>query len=204
MVLRSQLENFSPFWSKFCHIWDQCKSSEKIVGLYVGEGGMASWQLRMGLSTLKIATTGPVVGPIFPPPHTMFAHAVLCSQFLCRPEPSLLSSYYIWYWMTYYTWILVISATDGTSWSTEFILTRSNQALPHKDGYHRDTTNRTHAYNDENNKSCRHQHLTSWVLRSSEGTTICHNTGTIWILLKWQIYVQLFPGQRGPGTIGHT
>ncbi len=31
MLIRSQLANFSQFWSKFCHLWlwDQCKSSEK-------------------------------------------------------------------------------------------------------------------------------------------------------------------------------
>ncbi len=31
MWLRSQLAKFSQFWSKFCHLWDQCKSSEKML-----------------------------------------------------------------------------------------------------------------------------------------------------------------------------
>ena len=31
MWLCSQLANFSQFWSKSCHIWDQCKSSEKML-----------------------------------------------------------------------------------------------------------------------------------------------------------------------------
>ncbi len=31
MWLCSQLANFSQFWYKFCHLWDQCKSSEKMI-----------------------------------------------------------------------------------------------------------------------------------------------------------------------------
>ena len=38
MWLRSQLANFSQFWSKFCHLWDQCKSSEKPFP-WLGGGG---------------------------------------------------------------------------------------------------------------------------------------------------------------------
>ena len=30
MVLRSQLANFSQFWPKFCHPYDQCNSNEKM------------------------------------------------------------------------------------------------------------------------------------------------------------------------------
>ncbi len=36
IILRSQLANFSQFWSKFCHPWDQCKSGEKRCNLYAG------------------------------------------------------------------------------------------------------------------------------------------------------------------------
>ena len=39
MWLRSQLANFSQFWSNFCHLWDQCKSSEKMFPS-MGDGGL--------------------------------------------------------------------------------------------------------------------------------------------------------------------
>ncbi len=39
-ILRSQLANFSQFWSKFCHSWDQCKSGERRFSLYAGGSGM--------------------------------------------------------------------------------------------------------------------------------------------------------------------
>ncbi len=38
IILRSQLANFSQFWSKFCHPWDQCKSGEKRFSLYYTGG----------------------------------------------------------------------------------------------------------------------------------------------------------------------
>ncbi len=38
MWLRSQLANFSHFWSKFCHLWNQCKSSEKMLPCMGGRG----------------------------------------------------------------------------------------------------------------------------------------------------------------------
>ncbi len=51
MWLRSQLANFSQFWSKFCHLWDQCKSSEKGFPCIGDEGlccfGIVFQMLRM-------------------------------------------------------------------------------------------------------------------------------------------------------------
>ncbi len=37
MWLDSQLANFSQFWSRFCQLWDQCKSSEKMFPCMVME-----------------------------------------------------------------------------------------------------------------------------------------------------------------------
>ncbi len=34
-ILLSELANFSQLWSKICHPWDQCKSSEKMSS-YMG------------------------------------------------------------------------------------------------------------------------------------------------------------------------
>ena len=52
MWLRSQSANFSQFWSIFsCHLWDQCKSSEKMLPCLGGGGlccsGTAFQMLRL-------------------------------------------------------------------------------------------------------------------------------------------------------------
>ena len=39
IILRSQLANFSQFWSEICYPWDQCKSGEKRFSLYAGGSG---------------------------------------------------------------------------------------------------------------------------------------------------------------------
>ncbi len=76
MILRSQLTNSSQFWSKFCRSRDQCKSSEKNVGLYV-RGGDEVLRAQDGtfrcsncnsFRRLPFINRGPVVDPKIPLP----------------------------------------------------------------------------------------------------------------------------------------
>ena len=52
MWLRSQLANFSQFWFKFCHLWDQCKSSEKMLPC-MGGRGLYYWGTAMQMLKLQ-------------------------------------------------------------------------------------------------------------------------------------------------------